>query len=89
MIKTLTFNTNFPFIGKTKAAITVAFCIFVPLNPSKTSFQNDIQPSCFKLGDSKNGMQILRRHMRKRRNAEQRQAALQVQIISSKTTGTI
>ena len=64
MIKTLTFNINFPFTGKTKATITVAFCIFVPLNPSKTSFQNDIQPSCFKFGDSKNGMQILRRHMR-------------------------
>ena len=64
MIKTLTFNINFPFTGKTKATITVAFCISVPLNPSKTSFQNDIQPSCFKFGDSKNGMQILRRHMR-------------------------
>ena len=64
MIKTLITKNYLHRFNKLKATISVAFIIFAPLNPSKTSFQNDIQPSCFKFGDSKNGMQILRRHMR-------------------------
>jgi len=30
MIKTLTFNINFPFVGKAKATTAVAFCILHP-----------------------------------------------------------